>query len=295
MPQTISKALYARLERSARFRLSLRDLHLLSGMECLLLDGFGNERLRFPREGMFEWRRIAATHPAVAELRTQYRLEYLSTGQCSFESPWQEVVHPMRIGSERVGYLVLSQYRPTEAGRGLAMRCWADLAKQGLAPPGRVWEAAWAELPALSAAQAYAWQRALQLQAAEAMRQVEQATPELPPATSLSPLVEAACEAVRQGFRGPVHLQDVAASRGVSAEHLSRSFHRSTGLRFREYLAETRINAVCKELEKTTDSVSEIALRCGFNALSRFNRCFKEVRGMTPREWRLRSRFKSQN
>ena len=59
-------------------------------------------------------------------------------------------------------------------------------------------------------------------------------------------------------------------------------------------LNEIRVaEAVCR-LTDTSDSISEICYRCGFNNLSNFNRVFKRRRGSTPTEYRekySRSRF----
>lgn len=55
-----------------------------------------------------------------------------------------------------------------------------------------------------------------------------------------------------------------------------------------EYINMVRIHAACEYLKKTDKPVAEIALDCGFNTNSTFNRNFKQVMGISPMEWRKR-------
>jgi len=41
-----------------------------------------------------------------------------------------------------------------------------------------------------------------------------------------------------------------------------------------------------KQLEKTNDSVSDIAYKCGFVSSSDFSKRFREYFGITPKEYR---------
>jgi AraC-like DNA-binding protein len=55
---------------------------------------------------------------------------------------------------------------------------------------------------------------------------------------------------------------------------------------FTELLIETRINEACKLLSETDKYISEICYLSGFNNLSSFNRAFKRVMHVTPKEYR---------
>lgn len=80
----------------------------------------------------------------------------------------------------------------------------------------------------------------------------------------------------------------------MSDASLMRFLKKWTGKTFIDNLNEIRVaEAVCR-LTDTSDSISEICYRCGFNNLSNFNRVFKRRRGSTPTEYRekySRSRF----
>ena len=81
---------------------------------------------------------------------------------------------------------------------------------------------------------------------------------------------------------GEIRLPEVARESGVSAEHLSRLFHRHTGLPFHEYVARLRIESACDRLAHGKENVTEIAFGCGFSSLSQFYRSFRKFTGSTP-------------
>ncbi|HAK80604.1 MAG TPA: AraC family transcriptional regulator, partial [Runella sp.] len=54
---------------------------------------------------------------------------------------------------------------------------------------------------------------------------------------------------------------------------------------FSELLSEVRIEHACRLLKDSTKSVSEIAFECGYSNLSNFNRQFKQITKLTPREY----------
>ncbi len=55
---------------------------------------------------------------------------------------------------------------------------------------------------------------------------------------------------------------------------------------FSEIVIETRINDACKLLAETDLFISEICFKCGFNNLSNFNRGFKKLMVLTPKQYR---------
>ena len=88
-----------------------------------------------------------------------------------------------------------------------------------------------------------------------------------------------------------VTLEDAAAVAKMSPKSFCRFFKANTGKTLVAYLTELRIGEVCLQLLETDRSVSEIAFDCGFNNLSNFNRRFRSVKGMTPRQFRHRFRI----
>jgi AraC-like DNA-binding protein len=52
-------------------------------------------------------------------------------------------------------------------------------------------------------------------------------------------------------------------------------------------LNEVRLGHASRMLIDTTQSINEIAYRCGFNNMSNFNRIFKKKKNCTPKEFRF--------
>jgi AraC-like DNA-binding protein len=193
---------------------------------------------------------------------------------------------PLQIQEEIIGYLILSAWR-NEADSGESLKqMWIHAAQEGASSSWDQWRKAWQSLPTCNDRQQDAIARTLQLFADEALHHAESETLSTPKPSKLPPVIRNACTLIQEEYAQPLNLKQVAARCHISPEHLSRLFHHSTGMLFRDYLAETRIQAVCHLLTTSTDSISDIAANTGFSTLSRFNRSFRESTGTTPRQWR---------
>ena len=288
MPKTLSKMLEQRLLRSSAFSNHLRDLYQLTGLEVMFYNALGEERLRFPRKARTPLRLIGQNHPEIANRQRDERQAQLVDPDRTSPLPWSEVVHPVRVDEEPVGYLVMSAWRPEDETSEELRSFWTSLVRASVDLTWKELVSAWNKLPAATHEDLASCKRLMRLVADDAIRQLEHPnSPHLIP-DQLPPMIRKACDHVQTHFREPVTLEGMAAICQVSPEHLSRTFHQTTGLRFREYVAETRIQSVCSDLETTSDPIGEVAERNGFPTLSRFNRSFKESTGLTPREWRKR-------
>ncbi len=84
-----------------------------------------------------------------------------------------------------------------------------------------------------------------------------------------------------------ISLSTVAALVNMSTSSFSRFIKLRTGNNFIDCLNEIRVSAVARLLvDEPTNSVADIAYRCGFNNISNFNRIFKRMRGFTPQQFR---------
>jgi len=86
----------------------------------------------------------------------------------------------------------------------------------------------------------------------------------------------------------PVTLQSVAASLGVSAGHLSRSFSRIMGVSFRRYLVEKRLERARRLLLDPLYNVTQVAEACGYPSTAYFIRAFRKAMGCTPGQYARR-------
>jgi len=80
----------------------------------------------------------------------------------------------------------------------------------------------------------------------------------------------------------------VAQAEGISERYLQKLFE-GTGDNFTHYLRQRRLDRTRAELANpanASQSVSEIAFRCGFNDAAHFSRAFRERFGLSPRQFR---------
>lgn len=92
-----------------------------------------------------------------------------------------------------------------------------------------------------------------------------------------------------------IELAAVADLAGMSPKSFSRFFKQYTGKTLIRYVNELRVGEACKRLLETREPVTEIAYEVGFNNLSNFNRRFRELKGMSPREFRAGSDMESRD
>lgn len=72
----------------------------------------------------------------------------------------------------------------------------------------------------------------------------------------------------------------------MTPESFCRYFKKHTGHTFISFLNEIRINEACKKLTAHKfESISTVAYKCGFKSITNFNRVFKCVIGISPREY----------
>ncbi|MGA0332547.1 MAG: helix-turn-helix domain-containing protein [Kiritimatiellia bacterium] len=261
------------------------DLHQISGMEARYMDAWGNNCLQVPRSSFLKIHHLRKEIPEFDLQWTRVRQQLLA-GQELEDFPFQEVAFPLEVADETIGFLLLSACRDPQMSTRIRRGLWTEWVKNGAGITWRAWEEALEQLPQCTREARAAWKRTLQLHAETLIREVEQLHRPIPETRSLPPMVLQVCALIQSRYTEPLRLQETAKICGVSAEHLSRVFHQSTGLRFREYLAETRIRKACEKLEQSQDPISRIAEDVGFSTLSRFNQTFKTHTGLTPRAYR---------
>jgi len=92
---------------------------------------------------------------------------------------------------------------------------------------------------------------------------------------------------LNKNFHKEVSLTEAARLAAMSEVAFSRFFKIRTGKTFIDTLNEVRLGHASRMLIETTQSVNEVAYRCGFNNMSNFNRIFKKKKNCTPKEFRL--------
>ena len=93
---------------------------------------------------------------------------------------------------------------------------------------------------------------------------------------------------LREHFREPVVMADLARMVGMSVRQFNRRFRDTFGTNPTSFLIKTRIQAACEELRRTGNSINDIALDYGFYDQSSFTQHFRKHVGMTPLQYRKR-------
>ncbi len=89
-----------------------------------------------------------------------------------------------------------------------------------------------------------------------------------------------------ESFDTRLTLKELASLYHKNEKYLGRLFKKEMGLEFSDYCLSIKLENAEKLLIETDLCVLDIALECGFNNVSYFNRVFKRKNGITPLEFR---------
>ncbi|MFI5159710.1 MAG: AraC family transcriptional regulator [Sphingobacteriales bacterium] len=98
--------------------------------------------------------------------------------------------------------------------------------------------------------------------------------------------IEKVFEYMNNNYNKTVSLAEVSRIANMPEASFSRFIKKRTGKTFIDSLNEIRLGHASRMLIDTTNTISEIAYKCGFNNISNFNRIFKRKKFCIPREFR---------
>jgi len=93
-------------------------------------------------------------------------------------------------------------------------------------------------------------------------------------------------EYIIQNFTKEIALDEIATQAHISPSAFCRYFKARTKRTLKEFVNDLRINYACQLLEENRLSITQICFEAGFNNISNFNRRFKEIKGITPQQYR---------
>ncbi len=88
------------------------------------------------------------------------------------------------------------------------------------------------------------------------------------------------------GFSENLSLEYLSKTLDIHPVHLSRDFSKYFNCNLGDYVRKLKIEKSYSLLSDNQLSLTEIAYGCGFSDQSHFNRCFKSVSGMSPKNFR---------
>lgn len=99
---------------------------------------------------------------------------------------------------------------------------------------------------------------------------------------------------IREDYMSQLSLNDLAEAAEMSPKYFCRFFSEMTGKTPIEYLNYYRIECAAEQLQYSEDSVTTVALSCGYNDLSYFVKTFKRYKGATPKQFRKKAEQEAQ-
>lgn len=87
-------------------------------------------------------------------------------------------------------------------------------------------------------------------------------------------------------YASTITLPQLAKACGMSPKYFCRFFKEMTHKTPIDYLNNYRVKMACEMLRQNQESITEIALNCGFNDLSYFIKTFKRYKGVSPKGYR---------
>lgn len=100
--------------------------------------------------------------------------------------------------------------------------------------------------------------------------------------------IQAIHEYLMKNYRESVDLKQIASLVCMAEGSLCRFFKMHVGITIFEYLNQIKVEFASNLLMDKNLSVLDVAIDSGFNNMSHFNKQFKLITGVTPKEYRLR-------
>lgn len=91
---------------------------------------------------------------------------------------------------------------------------------------------------------------------------------------------------IQSNYAKPLTSSTLCQKFGYSQGYFSRRFIAETGMSPTAFIRTVRLENAALLLAETSTSIQEIAIQCGFKDTKYFNRCFRELYGITPSNYR---------
>lgn len=96
---------------------------------------------------------------------------------------------------------------------------------------------------------------------------------------------------IQEHYMEKIDQTQIAKMLYMSVPYFCRQFQRAVGMCFTDYVHLVRIHEAQKMILSTEKKISQISEECGFGNVTYFNRVFRKVTGLTPRQYRSENRI----
>ena len=194
-----------------------------------------------------------------------------------------ETAVPVKLGGQTIGYLRIGQVLRKSPQRGDTEKVKRTVMEHGVRFTNEL-RKTWEHNPLILADKYNAIVRLLTFFAEQLSALINQIV--LEKQNAEPPIVQKARDYIDKHKMEPLSLADVAKTAGASVFHFCKVFHKSTGLKFTDYVARVRLEDARTQLLNPNRRISEVAYDVGFQSLTQFNRTFKRVFGQSPSDFR---------
>lgn len=94
-------------------------------------------------------------------------------------------------------------------------------------------------------------------------------------------------EYVEQNYQKNIDIQAVADLANLTVPSFCRYFKKISHITYTDFVNEYRINQACRLLFENKP-IADICFEVGFNNISHFNKTFKQLKGVSPREYKAK-------
>lgn len=91
---------------------------------------------------------------------------------------------------------------------------------------------------------------------------------------------------IEQNFQNDISVEDIATSCGLNRSYFGKIFHENMGKTPQEFLISYRMTKAAELLKLTGLSIGDIGNAVGYPNQLHFSRAFKNIYGISPRQWR---------
>ncbi len=96
---------------------------------------------------------------------------------------------------------------------------------------------------------------------------------------------------VEQNFQNSISVEDIADNCGLNRSYFGKIFKEAVGKTPQEFLLNYRMTKAAELLKLTKLSIGDIGNAVGYDNQLHFSRAFKNIYGVSPREWRNQNRM----
>ncbi len=106
--------------------------------------------------------------------------------------------------------------------------------------------------------------------------------------------IQEAVNFMEYNYQRELTVEEVADACKLNRSYFSKLFKESMGCPPQEFLIRLRLSKAADQMKGTKAPIGEIAAACGYPNQLHFSRAFKKRYGVSPREWRLQNKGRSQ-